>query len=164
MICLGRPSLNFKGCLQQTFLRLFLNTLIGIECKASGEVFLLISFLYHYYPFKRQPHKLVKHTQTICRQITDKLLECVCLIILWGWSLKSYICWKRKVGTVFLTLLHKALKNYRRLTEIQVITIIYVTCEDYVVITSPTLPLQSGSKEYHHYVTIAHDYTPHNYQ
>ena len=111
MICLGRPSLNFKGCLQQTFLGPFLNTLIGIECKASGEVLLLISFLYHYYPFKRQPHKLVKHTQTICRQITDKLLECVCLTILWGWSLKSYICWKRKVGTVFLTLLHKALKK-----------------------------------------------------
>ena len=28
-------------------------------------------------PFKHQPHKIVKHTQTIRRQITDKLFECV---------------------------------------------------------------------------------------
>ena len=28
------------------------------------------------YPFKRQPH-LVKHTQTIRRQIADELFECV---------------------------------------------------------------------------------------
>ena len=28
-------------------------------------------------PFKRQNHKIVKHTQTICREITDKLFECV---------------------------------------------------------------------------------------
>ena len=27
--------------------------------------------------FKRQPHKMVKHTQAICRQITDGLFECV---------------------------------------------------------------------------------------
>ena len=25
----------------------------------------------------RQPHKMVKHTQTICRQIADELFECV---------------------------------------------------------------------------------------
>ena len=29
------------------------------------------------YPFKRQPHKMVKHTQTIRHQIADELLECV---------------------------------------------------------------------------------------
>ena len=28
-------------------------------------------------PFKRQPHKMVKHTQTIRQQIADKLFECV---------------------------------------------------------------------------------------
>ena len=28
-------------------------------------------------PFKRQPHKTVKHTQTIRRQIVDELFECV---------------------------------------------------------------------------------------
>ena len=28
-------------------------------------------------PFKRQSHKMVKHTQTIRRQIADKLFECV---------------------------------------------------------------------------------------
>ena len=29
------------------------------------------------YPFKRQSHKMVKHTQTIRRQIADELFECV---------------------------------------------------------------------------------------
>ena len=28
-------------------------------------------------PFKRQFHKMVKHTQTISRQIADELFECV---------------------------------------------------------------------------------------
>ena len=28
-------------------------------------------------PFKRQYHKMVKHTQAIRRQIADKLFECV---------------------------------------------------------------------------------------
>ena len=32
---------------------------------------------YYYYPFKRQYHKMVKRTQTIRRQITDELFECV---------------------------------------------------------------------------------------
>ena len=29
------------------------------------------------YPFKRQPHKMFKHTQKIRRQIADELFECV---------------------------------------------------------------------------------------
>ena len=29
------------------------------------------------YPFKRQSHKMVRHTQTIRRQIADELFECV---------------------------------------------------------------------------------------
>ena len=28
-------------------------------------------------PFKRQSHKMVKHTQTIRRQIADEFFECV---------------------------------------------------------------------------------------
>ena len=28
-------------------------------------------------PFKRQPRKMVKHTQTIRRQFADELFECV---------------------------------------------------------------------------------------
>ena len=36
--------------------------------------------------FKQQPHKMVKHTQTIRRQIADKLFEC--LAIFGGWRLK----------------------------------------------------------------------------
>ena len=28
-------------------------------------------------PFKRQPHKMVKHSQTIRRQIADELFECL---------------------------------------------------------------------------------------
>ena len=34
---------------------------------------------------KRQFHNMVKHTQTIRRQIADELFEC--LTILWDWSL-----------------------------------------------------------------------------
>ena len=34
-------------------------------------------FFLKYYPFKRQNHKMVKHTQTIHRQIADELFECV---------------------------------------------------------------------------------------
>ena len=30
---------------------------------------------HHALPFKRQPHKMVKHTRTIRRQIADKLLS-----------------------------------------------------------------------------------------
>ena len=30
-----------------------------------------------FWTFKRQYHKMVKHTQTIRRQIADELLECV---------------------------------------------------------------------------------------
>ena len=30
-------------------------------------------------PFKCQFHKMAKHTQTIHRQITDELFECVCI-------------------------------------------------------------------------------------
>ena len=29
------------------------------------------------YPFKRQSHKMAKHTQTIRRKIADELFECV---------------------------------------------------------------------------------------
>ena len=42
------------------------------------------------YPFKRQSHKMVRHTQTIRRQIADELFECV-LTILGNWRLKGYI-------------------------------------------------------------------------
>ena len=31
----------------------------------------------HYYPLKHQPQKMVKHTQTIRREIADGLFECV---------------------------------------------------------------------------------------
>ena len=34
-------------------------------------------FCLFYYPFKRQFHKMAKHTQTIRRQIADELFECV---------------------------------------------------------------------------------------
>ena len=39
----------------------------------SSSLFLI------YYPFERQFHKMVKHTQTIRRQIADELFECVWL-------------------------------------------------------------------------------------
>ena len=61
---------------------------IGIVNKSAGncKFFLFIKeifngkrvFLYtgtQY--FKRQPHKMVKHTQTICWEIADELFECV---------------------------------------------------------------------------------------
>ena len=35
-------------------------------------------------PLKQQPHRMVKHTQTIRRQFAW-----VCLTILWGWRLKG---------------------------------------------------------------------------
>ena len=38
------------------------------------------------WPFKRQTHKMVKHTQTIRLQFADKLFEYV-KTILWGWYL-----------------------------------------------------------------------------
>ena len=37
-------------------------------------------------PFKRQSHKLVKHTQTIRRQFADELFKCAWL---WNWRLKG---------------------------------------------------------------------------
>ena len=49
-----------------------------------------------YYPFKRKPHKIVKHTQTICQ-----LLPTICLTVfdrLWRWRLKNY-------NKIFITVL-----------------------------------------------------------
>ena len=40
-------------------------------------------------PFKRQPQKMVKHAQTICRQFADELIVWVCLTKLCGWRLKG---------------------------------------------------------------------------
>ena len=40
------------------------------QCQLSKEIIL-------FSPFKRQPHKMVKHTKTIRRQITNELFECV---------------------------------------------------------------------------------------
>ena len=42
-----------------------------------------------YQPFKRQPHKMVKYTQTICRQNCQQIVW-VCLAILLGWHLKGW--------------------------------------------------------------------------
>ena len=36
-----------------------------------------LEFQRRIHPFKRQPHKLVKHTQRICREFPDKLFEYV---------------------------------------------------------------------------------------
>ena len=33
--------------------------------------------LWEIYPLKHQPHKMVKHTQTIRRKFTDELFDCV---------------------------------------------------------------------------------------
>ena len=44
-------------------------------------------YFHGYEPFKRQPHKMVKHTQNNSSAFADKLF--VCLTILWGWRLKS---------------------------------------------------------------------------
>ena len=38
-------------------------------------------------PFKRQSHKIVKHTQTIRQQFANELFEC--LTIFWNWRLKG---------------------------------------------------------------------------
>ena len=40
-------------------------------------------------PFKRQPHKMAKHTQTIRRLLADELFECVWLFRAVG----AYIVW-----------------------------------------------------------------------
>ena len=39
-------------------------------------------------PFKRQPHKMVRHTQKIRRRICQRIVW-VYLAILWGWCLKD---------------------------------------------------------------------------
>ena len=40
--------------------------------------------------FHRQPHKMVKYTQTIRRLLLELRIVWVCLTILWGWRLKDY--------------------------------------------------------------------------
>ena len=47
-----------------------------------------IVFDYYCYTFKRQPHKMARHTHTIRRQSADELFEC--LTILWYWRLKGW--------------------------------------------------------------------------
>ena len=46
-----------------------------------------VLFLWYPEPFKRQPHKMVKHIQTTRWQIAGDLF--VCLTILWGWRLNG---------------------------------------------------------------------------
>ena len=41
------------------------------KCTKNADSLLL------YYPFKCQPHKIVKHIQKIRQQFADKLFECV---------------------------------------------------------------------------------------
>ena len=43
---------------------------VRIDCRINSST-------YFTYPFKRQSHKMVKHTQTIRRQFADELFECV---------------------------------------------------------------------------------------
>ena len=47
--------------------------------------FTWLSSLYN--SFKRQPHRMVKHTQTIRRLTANELFKC--LTILWEWRLKG---------------------------------------------------------------------------
>ena len=47
--------------------------------EVCGQITLLhawISIYFITYPFKRRPHKMVKHTQTICREFADEFFEC----------------------------------------------------------------------------------------
>ena len=41
----------------------------------------VLNIIVHNKPFKRQSHKMAKHTQAIRRQIADKLFECVWTIL-----------------------------------------------------------------------------------
>ena len=46
----------------------------------SPEIYLeelLVTTHFQLYPFKRQSHKMAKHTQIIRRQIADELFDCV---------------------------------------------------------------------------------------
>ena len=46
--------------------------------KPNSELIHTYKILPHLYqPFKRQSHKMVKHTQAICRQFPEELFECV---------------------------------------------------------------------------------------
>ena len=49
-------------------------TTLLIKYKVS---LLLVLFIRCGKPFQRQFQKMVKHTQTICRQFADELCECV---------------------------------------------------------------------------------------
>ena len=58
-----------------------------LRCEYRKVFKVYLAALQHY-PFQFQPHKMVKHTQTIRRRIVS-----VCLTILWDWHLKDYV-WK----------------------------------------------------------------------
>ena len=50
--------------------------MIQIQILLSVNQWLFV-WLFVFQPFKRKPHKMVKHIQTIRRQIADELFECV---------------------------------------------------------------------------------------
>ena len=53
---------------------------MGLSKRETPEIYLeelLVTTHFQLYPFKRQSHKMAKHTQTIRRQIANELFDCV---------------------------------------------------------------------------------------
>ena len=69
-------------------------------------------------PFKRQPHKMVEHTQTIRRQTADKLCDCVwpfcgvCSALVLNYLEMCY--WFQTVSKLFIMVLHLLCRGEKR--------------------------------------------------
>ena len=53
---------------------------MGLSKREAPEIYLeelLVTTHFQLHPFKRQSHKMGKHTQIIRRQIADELFDCV---------------------------------------------------------------------------------------
>ena len=70
--------------------------------------------LFSFYPFKRQSHKMVKHTQAIRRQFADELFECLCVFDHFVWlALKrlSFISVTWSYNSIFIQFSKEVLPN-----------------------------------------------------
>ena len=98
--------------------RLYLVNVSNSTRKSFIENFIFDAVCMLNQPFKRQPHKMVEHTQTTRRQTADKLCDCVwpfcgvCSALVLNYLEMCY--WFQTVSKLFIMVLHLLCRGEKR--------------------------------------------------
>ena len=74
---LSKISVDDKDKVLNEFLRFYQSIISSKTNLTKRTKDISMTAMLPYEPSKRQPHEMIKHTQTIYRQIADELFECV---------------------------------------------------------------------------------------